>query len=51
MKKQFASVVHSSAMEQEKIWVSGGRIGLQICLAPADLLKANGGKSEGIIKA
>lgn len=50
MKKQFPTVVHESALEHEKIWVSGGRIGLQIQLSPKDLLKANGGKSEDIIK-
>lgn len=50
MKKQFPTVVHDSALEHEKIWVSGGRIGLQIQLSPKDLLKANGGKSEDIIK-
>ena len=50
MKKQFPTVVHESALEHEKIWVSGGRIGLQIQLFPKDLLRANGGKSEDIIK-
>lgn len=50
MKKQFPTVVHESALEHEKIWVSGGRIGLQIKLSPEDLLRANGGKSEDIIK-
>lgn len=50
MKKQFPTVVHESALEHEKIWVSGGRIGLQIQLSPKDLLKANRGKSEDIIK-
>lgn len=50
MKKQFPTVVHESALENEKIWVSGGRIGLQIQLSPKDLLRANGGKSEDIIK-
>ena len=50
MKKQFTTVVHESALVHEKIWVSGGRIGLQIQLAPEDLLKANGGKSGDVIK-
>ena len=50
MKKQFPAVVHESAFVHEKIWVSGGRIGLQIQLAPEDLLKANGGKRGDIIK-
>lgn len=51
MKKQFPTVVHESAFLHEKIWVSGGRIGLQIKLAPEDLLTANGGTKEDIIKA
>lgn len=50
MKKQFPTVMHESALLHDKIWVSGGRIGLQIELAPGDLLKANGGKCEDIIK-
>lgn len=50
MKKQYPAVVHESAFAHEKIWVSGGRIGLQIRLSPLDLLKANGGTKEDIIK-
>ena len=40
MKKQFATRVDKSAGEQDEIYVSGGRIGSQICLRPDDLLKA-----------
>ena len=32
MKKQFMTVVHSSAQELEKFYISGGRIGMQIHL-------------------
>ncbi len=49
MKKQFATFVHVSAEEQKTILVSGGRLGLQVELAPADLLKACGGKFADII--
>ena len=30
MKKQFPTVLHASALEQETIVVSGGRIGVQV---------------------
>ncbi len=40
MKKVFRTVIDESALSQPKIFVSGGRIGLQICLAPLDLQKA-----------
>ncbi len=49
MKKQFATFVHVSAEEQATILVSGGRLGLQVELAPADLLKACSGKFADII--
>ena len=37
MKKQFMTVVHSSAQELEKFYISGGRIGMQIHLSPTEL--------------
>ena len=40
MKKQFVTVFDASALDQEKIYVSGGRIGVQVCCAPADLIAA-----------
>ena len=42
MKKQYVTRVDSSAEALQTIIVSGGRIGSQIELAPADLLKAAG---------
>lgn len=39
MKKAFPTAIHSSASEQTQIFFSAGRIGLQICAAPADLEK------------
>ena len=44
MKKAFPTVLDATASDGDTIMVSGGRIGLQIQLAPADLLAACGGK-------
>ena len=41
MKKQFRTRLNESAKNFEKIYVSGGRIGCQICLAPDDLCTAS----------
>ena len=41
--EQFPTVLHVSAMEQDTIFVSGGRLGLQIQLKPEDFLAACGG--------
>lgn len=40
MKKQYVTVFDESALAQEKIFVSGGRIGTQICCAPQELIRA-----------
>ncbi|MCR5035056.1 MAG: Cys-tRNA(Pro) deacylase [Clostridia bacterium] len=40
MKKQFRTVIDSSAAEKETIMFSAGKIGLQIETAPAELAKA-----------
>ena len=37
MKKQFPTVIHESAKEYEKIYISGGRIGTTIVVAPIPL--------------
>lgn len=42
MKKRYPTVVDQSALQQERIIVSAGRIGDQIELTPADLQKATG---------
>ncbi len=49
MKKQFRTFVHSTAEPQKTIIVSGGRLGLQIELAPTDLLKACGGQFAELV--
>ncbi|MBQ7598267.1 MAG: Cys-tRNA(Pro) deacylase [Clostridia bacterium] len=39
MKKQYPTVLHTSAMRFEEIILSGGCLGAQIFLAPADLVR------------
>jgi len=40
MKKQFPTIIDVSAQRLERIYVSGGRLGLTICLLPEDLVRA-----------
>lgn len=40
MKKQYVTVFDESALRQQNIYVSAGRIGLQVCCAPAALIRA-----------
>ncbi len=49
MKKQYVVVLDSSAANLPAIIVSGGRIGSQIELAPADFLHASGGTYARVI--
>lgn len=48
MKKLYKTVVDSSAIDFDKIIISGGRIGVQIILNPNDLIKVINGKFENI---
>lgn len=48
MKKQFMTVVHSSAESLPLFYISGGRIGTQIQVPPAELVKAIRGKFDDI---
>lgn len=48
MKKQYVTVFDDSVLTQEKVYVSAGRIGLQICCAPADLIRAASAKTAAI---
>ena len=50
MKKQFPARIHESAREQEKIYVSGGRVGSQILLAPDDFCLAADAEYADLIK-
>lgn len=49
MKKQFPTFVHESAQNLAKIFVSGGRLGLQLEMTPEDLLRACAGKFADIV--
>lgn len=49
MKKQFMTVVHSTAEQLDEFFISGGRIGVQIKLSPQALVGAIRGKFEDII--
>jgi len=49
MKKQYGTVISDTAKELEQIYVSGGKIGCQIMLAPDDLCRASGGVYGDII--
>ena len=40
MKKQFRTVIDISALEQERICVSAGRVGFQVDLDPRELIRA-----------
>lgn len=48
MKKQYVTVLDSSCEKQETIIVSGGKIGTQVELAPADLVRLIGAKTAPI---
>ncbi len=49
MKKQFQTILHISALEQEKIVFSGGRIGTQIEMKPKELIDLIRASVEDII--
>ena len=49
LKKQYKTVIHKSALDFEKMIISGGKLGAQLELAPADLAKACSGSFEDII--
>ncbi len=50
MKKPFPTFFHESALEHEKIYVSAGVRGLQIEIAPADLIKFTGASTADLVK-
>ena len=49
MKKQFRTVIDASAQNLPDIYVSGGKIGCQIHLAPEDLANACKGTFEDVV--
>lgn len=50
MKKQYPTVIHSSAQAFDRIIISGGRIGAQIFIEPSDLASVIGAKFEDIVQ-
>ena len=50
MKKQFPTVVHESVLSLDTVILSGGRIGAQIVLKPADLLRAAHAKTADVVR-
>ena len=51
MKKPFPTVFHRSALDQETIFVSAGKIGFQVELSPADLMKLVRGTAADVTAA
>ena len=49
MKEQFPTVIQEDAKELEKIYVSGGKLGMQIELSPSDLQKVSHAVFEDVI--
>ncbi len=49
MKKNYPVFIHRSALDFDTIIISGGRIGLQLLLAPQDLAKVTNGSFEEIV--
>ena len=49
MKKPFPTVFHRSALDQETILVSAGKIGFQVEVRPGDLIALVGAKEEDVV--
>jgi len=49
MKKQYKTVIHSSALDFDKIIISGGMLGAQLILSPQDLADCINGKFDEIV--
>ena len=49
MKKQYKTFISDSAKALSDVYVSGGRIGCQMNLAPDDLCRASGGSYADIL--
>ena len=50
MKKQFPTVIQKDAEELTQMHVSGGKLGMQLKLAPADLKKAAKAQFADVIR-
>lgn len=49
MKKQFVTVFDASILKLDKVIISGGALGIQIFIAPSDLMAVTKGKAEDIV--
>lgn len=49
MKKQFLTFIHETATGYDKVFVSAGKVGYQIELAPDDLIKIAGCKPADVV--
>jgi Cys-tRNA(Pro)/Cys-tRNA(Cys) deacylase len=49
MKKQFPTIIHASAQNYDRIYISGGRIGTTIVVSPEELAKVTGASFADII--
>lgn len=49
MKKQFVTFIHETATQYEKMFVSAGKVGFQIELAPQDLILVTGCKVADLV--
>ena len=50
MKKQFPTFIHETAAGLDRIYVSAGKVGFQICLSPSDLISAAGCRAADLVK-
>ncbi len=50
MKKQYPTVIHTSALQFDELILSGGCLGAQIFLAPEDLIKVTGATAADILQ-
>ncbi len=49
MKKPFPTFIHETASEQDKVFVSAGKVGFQIELSPDDLISAAGCRPADLV--
>lgn len=49
IKKKHSAFIHESALEKEKIYISGGQRGVQIKISPSDLIEFLNMKSGNIV--
>ena len=50
MKKAFPVIADESVLSWDRVYVSGGRIGLSVCLRPEDLISVTGAAAADITK-